>query len=64
MPSKDDFNDSDNDNGNDNNIDNDNDNDNENESENDNGNMIKQLNDCLGEIIDKSKSFEDQIKLF
>ena len=60
MPSKDDFNDSDNDNENDNNIDNDNDN----ENENDNGNMIKQLNDCLGEIIDKSKSFEDQIKIF
>ena len=28
-----------------------------------NNNKIKQLNDCLDEIIDKSKSFEDQIKL-
>ena len=34
---------------------------NENENENDN-NIIKQLNDCLDEAIDKSKSFEDQIK--
>ena len=25
--------------------------------------MIKKLNDSLGKIIDKSKSFEDQIKL-
>ena len=24
--------------------------------------IIKNLNDCLDEIIDKSKSFEDQIK--
>ena len=24
--------------------------------------MIKNLNDCLDKIIDKSKSFEDQIK--
>ena len=37
------------------------DNDNENDTENDN--IIKQLIDCLDEIIDKSKSFEDQIKL-
>ena len=36
------------------------DNDNENDTENDN--IIKQLNDCLDEIIDKSKSFEDQIE--
>ena len=35
---------------------------NENDNENDN-NIIKQLNDSLDEIIDKSKSFEDQIKL-
>ena len=34
---------------------------NENENENDN-NIIKQLNDCLDEAIDKSKSFEDEIK--
>ena len=34
---------------------------NENDNENDN-NIIKQLNDSLDEIIDKSKSFEDQIK--
>ena len=26
--------------------------------------MIKKLNDCLDKIIDKSKSLEDQIKLF
>ena len=31
------------------------------ENENDN-NIIKQLNDCLDEIIDKSKSFEEQIE--
>ena len=45
--------------------------DNENENENDknktmnqnNNNIIKQLNDSLDETIDKSKSFEDQIKL-
>ena len=35
--------------------------DNENENEND-SNIIKQLNGCLDEVIDKSKSFEDQIK--
>ena len=46
----------------DNGSDNDNDNDNDNENENDN-NIIKQLNDSLDKIIDKSKSFEDQIKL-
>ena len=40
---------------------NDNDNDNDNGSENDN-NIIKQLNDFLDKIIDKSKSFEGQIK--
>ena len=50
-------NDNDEDNGNDNHNDNDNDNDNENEN-----NMIKQLNYSLDKIIDKSKSFEDQIK--
>ena len=33
----------------------------ENKEENDNT-MIKQLNDCLDQIIDKSKSFEDQIE--
>ena len=31
---------------------------------NDNDNIIKQLNDSLDEIIDKTKSFEDQIKSF
>ena len=45
--------------------DNDNENDNENENkdddENDN-NIIKQLNDSLDEIIDKSKSFDNQKK--
>ena len=50
------------DNGSDNDSDNDNDNDNDNENENDN-NIIKQLNDSLDKTIDKSKSFEDQIKL-
>ena len=33
----------------------------ENKEENDKT-MIKQLNDCLDQIIDKSKSFEDQIE--
>ena len=46
--------------------DNDNENDNENENkdddENDN-NIIKQLNDSLDEIIDKSKSFDNQKKI-
>ena len=37
--------------------------DNDNENDNENDNIIKRLNDCLDEIIDKSKSFEDQIKL-
>ena len=37
---------------------------NENENDNDNGNMIKELNDFLNKIIDKTKSFEDQMKLF
>ena len=42
---------------------NDDDDDNENENENDKGLIVrKELNDCLDEIIDKSKSFEDQIK--
>ena len=35
---------------------------NENQNENDKKLIIKELNDCLDEIIDKSKSFEDQIK--
>ena len=35
---------------------------NENENENKNKYLIKQLNDHLDEIIDKSKSFEEQIK--
>ena len=42
---------------------NDDDDDNENENENDKGLIVrKELNDCLDEIIDKSKSFEDQVK--
>ena len=44
---------------------NDNDNENDNENEKGNGNdsnIIKRLNDSLDGIIDKSKSFEDQIK--
>ena len=51
----------DNDNANENDNNNDNENDNDNENENDN-NMIKELNDFLDKKIDKSKSFEDQIK--
>ena len=62
MPSKDD--DNDNENENEDEIENANENDNDNDNENDNDNMIKELNDSLNEIIDKSKSFEDQIKLF
>ena len=45
--------------------DNDNENDNENENKDDNendNNIIKQLNDSLDEIIDKSKSFDNQKK--
>ena len=38
------------------------DDDNENENENDKTLIIKVLNDALDEIIDKSKSFEDQVK--
>ena len=38
------------------------DDDNENENENDKTLIIKVLNDALDEIIDKAKSFEDQIK--
>ena len=34
----------------------------ENQNENDKTLIIKQLNDSLDEIIDKSKSFEEQIK--
>ena len=42
---------------------NENENENKNENENENGNnIIKQLNDFLDEIIDKSKSFEDRIE--
>ena len=41
-----------------------NENENENDNDNDNENMIKELNDSLDEIIDKTKSYEDQIKLF
>ena len=48
----------------------DNENENENEddddetmSQNEEDMTIKQLNDALGEIIDESKSFENQIKL-
>ena len=40
-----------------------NENENENNNENKNKNVIKKLNDYLDEIIDKSKSFEEQIKL-
>ena len=40
----------------------DDDNENENENENNKTLIIKRLNDNLDEIIDKSKSFEDQIK--
>ena len=57
MPSNDD---DDNENKNDKTLMSSNDDDNDN-NENDN-NIIKQLNDNLDEIIDKSKSFEDQIK--
>ena len=40
------------------------DDDNENENENDKKLIIiKELNDALDEIIDKSKSFEDQVRL-
>ena len=42
--------------------DNDNDNENENENEKDKTLIIKQLNDSLDEIIDKSKSLEEQIE--
>ena len=43
---------------------NDDDDDNENENKNDKKLIIiKELNDALDEIIDKSNSFEDQIKL-
>ena len=38
--------------------------DNDNYNDNDNDNMIKNLNNSLVEIIDGSKSFEHQIKLF
>ena len=39
------------------------DNENKNEKENDKTIITKELNDDLDEIIDKSKSFEEQIKL-
>ena len=42
---------------------NDNENETENDNENENDNIIKQLNYSLDEIIDKSKSFEEQIEL-
>ena len=45
----------------DNDNDNENDNENENENENDKTLLIKQLNGFLDEIIDKSKSLEQQI---
>ena len=38
-------------------------NENESENENENKNVIKKLNDDLDKIIDKTKSFEEQIKL-
>ena len=41
-----------------------NENKNKNKNENKNNNTIKILNNQLDKIIDKSKSFEDQIKLF
>ena len=41
---------------------NDNENEKENDNENENDNIIKQLNDSLDDIIDKSKSFEEQIE--
>ena len=58
-------NDNDNDRENYNEKENDNDNENDNENEKGNGNdsnIIKRLNNSLDGIIDKSKSFEDQIK--
>ena len=59
------MNENENNNGKDNNDnDNDDDNDNDNNNDNVNVNMIKQLNDSLDKMIDKSKSFEEQIKLF
>ena len=42
----------------------DNDNGDENKNRNKSDNMIKKLNDYVDKIIDKSKLFEDQIKLF
>ena len=41
---------------------NENESENENENDNDNENVIKGLNNCLDEIIDKTKSFEEQEK--
>ena len=41
---------------------NDNENEKENDNENENDNIIKQLNDSLDDIIDKSKSSEEQIE--
>ena len=66
-------NDNDNENSNENDSENDNDNNNENENDNNNTNnngnnnnendyRIKNLNNHLDKMIDKSKSFEDQIK--
>ena len=63
MPSKDDDNKNDNENDNENKNKYEKKNDNENVNDNDNDNEIKQLNDSLDKMIDKSKSFEEQIKL-
>ena len=41
---------------------NENESENENDNDNDNENVIKRLNNCLDEIIDKTKSFEEQEK--
>ena len=54
----------DNDNQNDNGSDNKNESENENENDNYNYNKTKELNDSLDKMIDQSKSFEEQIKLF
>ena len=57
-------NENENDNDNDKVNENENENNNENKNKNKNDNIIEKLNNHLDEIIDKSKSFEDQIKLF
>ena len=48
---------------NENESENENENESENESKNENENVIRELSDDLDKIIDKSKSFEEQIKL-